>query len=97
MFETSDENGWLIREYSKAIPHPLATSVSMDVYRILPNSTDLTVFKQAGIAGLNFAFSAGIAYYHTSEDTPENLNPRHASTSRRERPCHSTAAWTGGP
>lgn len=76
MFETSDENGWLIREYAKAIPHPLATSVSMDVCRILPNSTDLTVFKQAGIAGLNFAFSSGIAYYHTSEDTPEKLDPR---------------------
>jgi hypothetical protein len=76
MFETSDENGWLIREYAKAVPHPLAASVSTDVYRVLPNSTDLTVFKQAGIAGLNFAFSAGIAYYHTSEDTPENLDPR---------------------
>jgi hypothetical protein len=76
MFETSDDNGWLIRQYSQAVPHPLATSVSMDVYRRLPNSTDLTVFKQAGMAGLNFAFSAGLAYYHTPEDTPENLDLR---------------------
>jgi hypothetical protein len=76
MFETSDDNGWLIRQYSQAIPHPLATSVSMDVYRNLPNSTDLTVFKRAGMAGLNFAFGAGLAYYHTPEDTPENLDPR---------------------
>jgi len=76
MFETSDDNGWLIRQYSQAVPHPLATSVSMDIYRSLPNNTDLTVFKRAGMAGLNFAFSAGLAYYHTSEDTPENLDPR---------------------
>jgi Peptidase family M28 len=75
MFETSDHNGWLIREYSQAASQPLATSVSMDIYRALPNGTDLTVFKQAGMAGINFAFSAGLAYYHTSEDTPENLNP----------------------
>ena len=76
MFETSDDNGWLIRQYAQAVPHPLATSASMDVYRELPNGTDLTIFKQAGMAGLNFAFSAGLAYYHTSEDTPENLDPR---------------------
>jgi len=76
MFETSDDNGWLIRQYSQAVPHPLATSVSMDIYRVLPNGTDLTVFKRAGMAGLNFAFSAGLAYYHTHEDTPENLDPR---------------------
>jgi hypothetical protein len=76
MFETSDDNGWLIRQYAQAIPHPLATSISMDIYRRLPNSTDLTVFKRAGMAGLNFAFSAGLAYYHTPEDTPENLDPR---------------------
>ncbi|MGO9471027.1 MAG: M20/M25/M40 family metallo-hydrolase [Isosphaeraceae bacterium] len=76
MFETSDENGWLIHEYSQAVLHPLATSASVDVYHMFPNSTDLTVFKQAGMAGLNFAFSAGLVYYHTPEDTAENLDPR---------------------
>jgi Peptidase family M28 len=76
MFETSDDNGWLIRQYSEAVPHPLATSASMDIYRVLPNGTDLSIFKQAGMAGLNFAFAAGLAYYHTSDDTPENLDPR---------------------
>jgi Peptidase family M28 len=76
MFETSEDNGWLIRQYAQAIPQPLATSLSMDVYRIMPNDTDLTVFKQAGMGGLNFAFGAGLAYYHTADDTPENLDPR---------------------
>ena len=73
MFETSERNGWLVRQYARAAPHPLATSLSMDIYRILPNDTDLTVFKQAGMGGLNFAFGGGLAYYHTSEDTPGNL------------------------
>jgi hypothetical protein len=76
MFETSDHNGWLIYQYAQAVSQPLATSVSTDIYRTMPNTTDLTIFKQAGMAGLNFAFSAGLAYYHTAEDTPENLNPR---------------------
>ena len=76
MFETSDSNGWLVEQFAQASPHPLATSLSMDIYKIMPNSTDMTVFKQAGMGGLNFAFSAGVAYYHSPEDTPENLEPR---------------------
>ncbi len=75
MFETSDRNGWLIRRYAQCAPHPLATSLSMDIYRMMPNDTDLTTFKRAGIDGLNFAFGGGVAYYHSAEDTPENLDP----------------------
>ena len=76
MFETSEPNGWLIDQYAQAAPHPLATSLSMDIYRRMPNSTDLTTFKGAGMGGMNFAFSAGIAYYHSPKDTPVNLDPR---------------------
>ena len=76
MFETSDANGWLIRQFAQVAPQPLATSLSMDVYKVLPNDTDLTIFKNAGMGGLNFAFGAGLAYYHTAEDSPENLDQR---------------------
>lgn len=74
MFETSDGNGWLIKEYARAVTHPLATSLSMDVYRAMPNDTDLTVYKRAGLPGLNFAFGAGVAVYHTPDDTPAALS-----------------------
>ena len=74
MFETSDSNGWLISQYAEAIEQPLATSLSMDVYKIMPNDSDMTVFKNAGMGGLNFAFGSGLAYYHSPEDTPENLD-----------------------
>ena len=76
MFETSENNGWLIEQFALAVPHPLATSLSMDIYKIMPNNTDMTVFKQSGMGGLNFAFSAGVAYYHSPEDKPANLEPR---------------------
>ncbi len=76
LFETSDGNGWLISQYAQAVREPLATSVTMDVYKIMPNDSDMTVFKNASMAGLNFAFGAGLAYYHTPEDTPENLDQR---------------------
>ena len=74
MFETSDQNGWLIRQFAEATPHPVATSMSMDIYRIMPNDTDLSVFKRAGMDGLNYAFSRGLNYYHSPEDTPANLD-----------------------
>ena len=54
----------------------MATSLTVDVYRLMPNDTDLTIYKQYGMAGLNFAFVGGLYYYHSPEDTPANLDPR---------------------
>ncbi len=56
MFETSEQNGWLIRRFAQAAPYPRTDSISYEIYRSLPNDTDLTVFKRHGYAGLNFAF-----------------------------------------
>ena len=84
MFETSEENGWLISQFAQAVNQPLATSLSMDIYQVLPNDTDLTVFKRAGMGGLNFAFGSGLAYYHTADDTPANLDQRTLQQLRRQ-------------
>jgi hypothetical protein len=74
LFETSDENAWLIDNVSKAVSHPVANSLSYEIYKRLPNDTDLTVFKRAGYPGLNFAFIEGVMHYHTATDTLQNLN-----------------------
>jgi hypothetical protein len=76
MFETSDGNGWLIEQMARTLPHPMATSLTYEVYRLMPNDTDLTVYKAHGMAGWNFAFVGGLYYYHSPEDTPANLDPR---------------------
>ena len=76
MFETSAGNGWLIEQLARALPHPMATSMTMEVYRLMPNDTDLTIYKKHGMPGLNFAFIGGLKYYHSPEDTPANLDPR---------------------
>ncbi len=54
----------------------MATSLTHEVYRLMPNDTDLTIYKQYGMAGWNFAFVGGLAYYHSPEDTPAKLDPR---------------------
>src|SRR5262249_34781673 len=63
MFEASNNNGWLIDGLNKAAPYPVSNSLAYEVYRLLPNDTDLTVFKQAGWAGLNFAYIDGVTHY----------------------------------
>ena len=76
MFQTSDANGWLIDEFAEAVRRPTANSLSADIYKLLPNDTDFTVFKQAGMNGLNFAYIEGVASYHSSLDNMANLDER---------------------
>ena len=76
MFETSDKNRWLIKEFAKAAPHPAANSLAPAIYALMPNDTDLTVFKGAGFAGLNFAYIVGGDHYHTAFDNLANLDQR---------------------
>jgi hypothetical protein len=76
MFETSEKNGWLIKEFAKAAPHPVANSLAPAIYAQMPNDTDLTVFKEAGFAGLNFAYITGLNHYHTPLDNLTNLDHR---------------------
>ena len=76
MFQTSDENGWLIDEFAETAPRPVATSVATDIYKLLPNDTDFTVFNRAGMNGLNFAYVEGSTSYHSSLDNLANLDDR---------------------
>jgi hypothetical protein len=75
LFETSSGNASLIRTVSQAAQHPVANSLSYEIYKRLPNDTDFTVFKKAGYSGLNFAFIEGLVHYHTAEDIYANLAP----------------------
>ena len=48
LFETSRGNRWLIRPLAKTLNRPQATSFFYAVYNLLPNDTDVTIFKRAG-------------------------------------------------
>lgn len=76
MFETSTNNRGLVREFARAVRRPVASSLTYDVYRLLPNDTDATVFGRAGMAVLNFAFIDDVVNYHTERDDLDHLNPR---------------------
>ena len=75
MFQTSDGNGALIREFAAAAPYPIATSLAGEIYKRLPNDTDMSVFKRYGYAGLDFAFIDNVLAYHTAFDDAAHLDP----------------------
>ncbi|CAL9628772.1 hypothetical protein SUDANB15_06005 [Streptomyces sp. enrichment culture] len=66
MFETGDDNAAFVRSLSDDTP--FVTSVSDEIYRLLPNDTDMTVFEKAGFTGMNFAVVGGSARYDTELD-----------------------------
>jgi len=75
MFETSQNNGWLIDQFARGSQYPVAHSLSYELYQLLPNNTDLTPLKKAGIAGLNFANIDGIDHYHAPLDNVQGVDP----------------------
>lgn len=74
MFETSAENGRLVQIFAESAPHPAGSSLTYEVYKHMPNDTDMTVFRKAGLAGLNFAFIGDWEAYHTPLDNPASLD-----------------------
>jgi hypothetical protein len=75
LFETSRHNAWLARVIAHALPRPATSSLYYDIYELLPNDTDLTVFKRAGLAGIGFAHIGRPAHYHSPLDNFANVTP----------------------
>jgi hypothetical protein len=76
MFETSENNDWLVENLAASAPKLVADSLSYEIYRRMPNDTDMTISKGEGVAGLNFAFVGSFFDYHAMTDTPANLDQR---------------------
>ena len=75
LFQTSPGDAALIDLYARAAPHPSTSSVYAEIYKRLPNDTDLTPFLAAGVTGVNFAFIGGVRDYHSANDRRANISP----------------------
>lgn len=73
MFETSPNNSAVVDLYSTT-NKAFSYSITPEIYRVLPNSTDFTVFLENNIPGINISVLDGIENYHTPNDNPENLS-----------------------
>ena len=76
LMETNGGNAGLVKEFSAAnTQYPVSNSLMYSVYKMLPNDTDLTIFReQANIQGYNFAFIDGHYNYHTAQDDHHHLS-----------------------
>ena len=76
LMETNKGNGVLVKEFANAkAKYPVSNSLMYSIYKMLPNDTDLTVFREQGnIQGFNFAFIDGHYNYHTQQDDIQHLN-----------------------
>jgi len=75
LFQSHAGDAPLIDLYAKAAPNPATSSLYAEIYRILPNNTDLTPFLMAGLPGANFAFIGNLRQYHSADDRRENISP----------------------
>ncbi|WP_338844623.1 M20/M25/M40 family metallo-hydrolase [Massilia sp. W12] len=75
MFETQSGSAPQIRTLAQALPQIQANSLFYEVYRLMPNYTDFSVFKNQGVAGLNFAAIEDHTRYHSRTDTLQNIDP----------------------
>ena len=77
MFQTSAGNATLIRALA-AVPDARTNSLTGDIYRLLPNDTDLSIWLHSDFAvgALNFAAVGGFTHYHTPMDDLASLDAR---------------------
>ena len=78
LMEVNKGNAALIKGFSEANPkYPVSNSLMYSIYKMLPNDTDLTVFREKGkIQGFNFAFIDNHFNYHTEQDSYQNVSPK---------------------
>ena len=76
LMETNTGNTGLVKEFAEANPKfPVSNSLMYSIYKMLPNDTDLTVFRKNGnIQGYNFAFIDSHYNYHTAQDDINHLD-----------------------
>ncbi len=76
LFETGPASGWIVDAWARAVPRPRGASFNHEIYRRMPNDTDFTVFKSAGIPGVNLAAVGDMYAYHTAGDVPARVTDR---------------------
>ncbi len=76
MFQTGPDSGELVGQLAAVVPRTFASSLYDEAYRFFPNATDLSVFIDRGVPGLNFAYFGGFDRNHSPLDTAASVDVR---------------------
>lgn len=74
LFQTSPGDEKLIDLYAANVSTYATSSLYAEIYKYMPNDTDLTLFIRDGFPAFNFAFADNVAHYHTPLDLRRNLS-----------------------
>ena len=76
LMEVNAGNAAMVDGFTAAnLRFPASNSLMYSIYKMLPNDTDLTVFRERGkIQGFNFAFIDHHYNYHTQQDDLQHLS-----------------------
>ncbi|WP_298151414.1 M20/M25/M40 family metallo-hydrolase [Flavobacterium sp.] len=76
LMEVNQGNSEMVTHFAKShVPFPACNSLMYSIYKMLPNDTDLTIFREHGkIQGFNFAFIDDHFNYHTQQDDLSHLS-----------------------
>jgi hypothetical protein len=78
LYMTSQQNGWLINEFLRAAPAPLASSFLNNltwVFSVQRLGCDLEEYMARGSAGLDFLYIGNTPVYHTLLDNVQTIDP----------------------
>ena len=75
LFQTSPGDSKLVDLYARVTPHVATSSLYVEIFKHLPNDTDMTTALGAGLTGYNFAMIGDVAQYHTPLDRRANIEP----------------------
>lgn len=78
LMETNDGNSKMVEAFSNgSVDYPVSNSLMYSIYKMLPNDTDLTVFREKkAIQGYNFAFIDNHFNYHSTQDNYQNIEKK---------------------
>ncbi|MFJ6277754.1 MULTISPECIES: M20/M25/M40 family metallo-hydrolase [Bacillus cereus group] len=74
LFETNSNNLRIMKIFQKTVEYPVAYSFAYEVYQLLHNDTDFSVYKNMNKQGYNFANVDGAESYHQMIDSIENVD-----------------------
>ena len=60
LFQTSNPNSRDIAAYSSRVRAPVGNSLATDIYKMMPNDTDLTEFLALDADAINLAFTGAL-------------------------------------
>ncbi len=74
MFETGAGNARLIDLFAGAADQPVSNSLAYEIYKLLPNDTDFSIYKRYNLTGFNFAIIGSASRYHSRLDDLAHLD-----------------------